>query len=120
MDKEKFHKAQEDCQKVVDWLNIPLDDPEFSDDLIAFNGAGDDAYENFYVSRLYRHPFLNNPQITEDGYFAFCKTARRPYDAAVTACLCYFKGHKFTPISNQSIRSHCERCGVINPEDWSI
>ncbi len=34
--------------------------------------------------------------------------------------ICYFKGHSYTTISNQSLRSHCKRCGIINPEDWMI
>lgn len=42
------------------------------------NGVGDDAHETFC---LYQSP----------GGWDFCKTARKPYDLAVTACLCYLE-----------------------------
>lgn len=43
---------------------------------IAFNGLGDDAHETFIL------------EATAKGQkWAFCKTARKPYDIAVTACL---------------------------------
>ena len=52
--------------------------PQFSDDRILFNGLGDDGHETFGISR----------KIDKDDW-PFCKTARKPYDLAVTACLCY-------------------------------
>lgn len=43
-----------------------------------FNGVGDEAHETLAISRT-----------TED--FDFCKTARKPYDLAVTASLIAFQ-----------------------------
>lgn len=49
--------------------------PEFNDTHIAFNGKGDElAHESFIIDN-------NNYD------FNFCKTARKPYDLLVVACL---------------------------------
>jgi hypothetical protein len=58
--------------------------PGIDGNTINFNGAGDDSHENFMTVR----------QRDPDDYFgvvgsSFCKTARKPYDVAVVACLCY-------------------------------
>lgn len=53
----------------------PNDAPEFTDDHILFNGVGDDGHETFGFMRK-----------GEDD-FQFCKTARKPYDEIVVACL---------------------------------
>lgn len=51
-------------------------------------GDSDLAHETFYVPRLYQP---ESWQTTENGkYFQFCKTARKPYDLAVVACLIRF------------------------------
>jgi hypothetical protein len=48
---------------------------EVSDTRVIFNGLGDDSHETFLFTR-------------EDNLgFNFCKTAHKPYDAVVTACL---------------------------------
>lgn len=47
---------------------------QFTDDLIAFNGVGDDSHESFIFER-------------EASGFEFCKTAQKPYDVLVTAAL---------------------------------
>lgn len=46
--------------------------------VIYFNGVGGDAHEDFVIS-------------SEDVGFNFCKTARKPYDTVVTACLILLK-----------------------------
>ena len=52
---------------------------------------GDCSYETFLFSQTFE-PLAW--QVPEDGrYFEFCKTARRPYDLAVTACLVIAKHH---------------------------
>jgi hypothetical protein len=51
---------------------------EITDEVVAFNGYGADSHESFYWS------------INSDG-FDFCKTAAKPYDAVVTACLIHLK-----------------------------
>ena len=52
---------------------------------IFFNGAGDDAHETFCLYRV--RPPKESWQSRRGG--DFCKTARKPYDLAVTAALCY-------------------------------
>lgn len=58
--------------------------PEFFPAWIGFNGLGDDAHEDFTIRRR---------RLPKDAWEvrgqAFCKTDRKPYDAAVTAVLCY-------------------------------
>ncbi|WP_166297154.1 hypothetical protein [Bradyrhizobium sp. 2S1] len=60
--------------------------PEFTDDLIAFNGLGDDSHESFYIQRKRT---LEEWQSKDRLGWSFCKTARKPYDRVVVACLCY-------------------------------
>ena len=56
-------------------------DAEFSFDPkgVYFNGIGEDSYEAFCIDSNW------------SGEFGFCKTAHKPYDEAVTACLCLLK-----------------------------
>lgn len=54
--------------------DLPETSPEVSRALIAFNGKRVDGHETFYLESKSRG-------------FWFCKTARKPYDVAVTACL---------------------------------
>lgn len=62
---------------------------ENTESRVAFNGLGENAHETFSWDAVcpsqpvYR---LNDPM-----YFDFCKTAEKPYDAAVTACLLWLK-----------------------------
>jgi hypothetical protein len=55
------------------------------DKRIFFNGAGDDAHETFCLYRVRPPKEEWEPRRGRD----FCKTARKPYDLAVTAALCY-------------------------------
>ena len=50
------------------------DDPQFTTDEIRFNGIGDDSHETFALGKGYNG-------------FKFTKTARKPYDRHVLACL---------------------------------
>jgi hypothetical protein len=59
--------------------------PEFTEKYISFNGVGDDSHESFTVHRV-RSP-KESWQSRRGG--DFCKTARKPYDLAVTTALCY-------------------------------
>jgi len=52
--------------------------PEFAATYIAFNGLGDDGHETLAIDRT-----------RTDGGSWICKTARKPYDLAVTAVLAY-------------------------------
>ena len=59
----------------ADGLGDEGTEPEFTKELIRFNGLGDNSHETFYLS-------------PEPQGFQFCKTAMKPYDVAVTAILC--------------------------------
>ncbi len=63
----------------------PGTSPETSDTKIWFNGVGDDSHETFCLNRV--RPPKEEWQNQRGG--DFCKTARKPYDLAVTAALCY-------------------------------
>jgi len=53
---------------------------------------GDCSHESFILERVYNKPFGLEPD--ESGrHFEFCKTAYKPYDLAVTACLIIAKHH---------------------------
>lgn len=76
-------------------------------DSIRFNGLEDDSCETFYLTRA--RPPLEEWQRPEQRGWSFCKTNRRPYDTAVTACLIYLEGvhpDKFSVGSDGT------------PEDW--
>lgn len=60
--------------------------PDISDDIISFNGLGDDSHESFTFERK---RVLESWQTKNMLGSNFCKTARKPYDPIVTACLCY-------------------------------
>lgn len=61
-----------------------------SDNLICFNGRGDDAHETFYL-----------PKMGQVG-FNFCKTARKPYDVYVVATLTLIDTYAPTVLSISS------------------
>lgn len=58
--------------------------PVFDIDHITFNGVGEESHETFNINRKRRKEWEGG--IIEHD---FCKTARKGYDLAVTACLCY-------------------------------
>lgn len=74
-------------------FGIPLADaagddgtsPEIDGDKIYFNGVGDGAHETMCVDRV--RPPQESWQSRRGTNF--CKTARKPYDRAVVAVLCY-------------------------------
>jgi len=33
--------------------------------------------------------------------------------------VCWYKGHLFSPIDMNRPRSHCIRCGILNPNDMN-
>lgn len=65
------------------------DPPLLSDDMIRFNGVGDDGHETFILERIKQAKLNYETQSVYDneGAFSFCKTARKPYDFLVTASL---------------------------------
>lgn len=70
----------------VESLQIERDD---SGAWAGFNGVGEDAHETFMIWQK-RRP-LESWQSAKDRGGDFCKTARKFYDVAVTACLCYLE-----------------------------
>lgn len=79
----KFAALASDAKQLIeDNLTAPLayeyDEPAkpalFDESAIRFNGLGDDGHETFVIT----------PEETD---FEFCKTARKPYDAAVCVVL---------------------------------
>lgn len=82
--------AQHECGIVIgNGGGEPGTSPEIGPACISFNGVGDDSHETFYVPRL-RTTKPDYPGQDKAHYSSnFTKTARKPYDAAVTACLCY-------------------------------
>lgn len=65
-------------------MGDPGSSPEFGTDSFGFNGVGDDSHETFRIARV-------REKAWEGGILGgdFTKTARKPYDDVVTACLCY-------------------------------
>ena len=64
-------------------------DPIFTNDTVRFNGKGNEGHETFYI---HKHFSSHYPQFDDSGKaYAFCKTAYKPYDVAVCACLIIFK-----------------------------
>jgi hypothetical protein len=53
------------------------------------NGVKANSHETFFVERV----FANVPAKKSEPLFGFCKTARKPYDLAVTACLILARHH---------------------------
>jgi hypothetical protein len=89
LDPEQFVKFSADCEKIIDdckqnGIAIAGGDgvgkPEITSKEVWFNGSGEDSHETFHIS-------------IESKGFDFCKTARKPYDLAVAACLVAAKHH---------------------------
>src|SRR5262245_50902910 len=93
---DTWKQITEDVQAILAYVEheqgIPLANgmgeggtrPEFTADHIAFNGLGDDSYETLWIDR--KRPPASTSSMRG---WAFCKTARKPYDLAVTAVLAY-------------------------------
>jgi hypothetical protein len=82
----------------------PGTQPEVNENHIMLNGVGDDAYETLAVNRV--RPAKERWQARRGT--DFCKTARKPYDLAVTTVLSYLS----TVEENFSVSS--DGCG----SDW--
>jgi len=67
-------------------FDAPKAEPYVSGTEIRFNGIGGEGHETFHVDRLSRDRYGRSDQSYPFG-FDFCKTARKPYDVAVTAIL---------------------------------
>lgn len=100
---KQYQLAVRQCQRIIRYYNkhVKALDPKHPDRLagysahckvnqyggIDFNGTGDLGHENFvlreHFSQCFDHP-------RRPG-FNFCKTARKPYDRVVVACLATLK-----------------------------
>jgi len=93
---DEWGEVTDDIGKILSYTEnmagVPLADafgdagtrPTFDSKRIAFNGVGDDSHETAEILRNRTKAQFSNTIGTD-----FCKTARKPYDIAVTACLCY-------------------------------
>ena len=89
----------QDIQSIILASEVPIGDgdggrdsqPLLEHDLVQLNGIGDESHEslcyppNFKWNQGFRPP--------ESHGFAFCKTARKPYDVVVCAALLAIKHH---------------------------
>jgi hypothetical protein len=73
------YAAEFDGIEIADGLGEELGKWEADTEIVRFNGFGEDSHETFLFS------------IDGADSFNFCKTARKPYDAVVTACLIHMK-----------------------------
>jgi len=71
----------DDVRTIIKASDVPVQrgydddrEPKITDQQVVFNGVGDDGHETFWFER-------------HGEGFAFCKTARKPYDEIVLACL---------------------------------
>jgi len=55
---------------------------ESTDDIIKFNGIGDNGHEDFYLNREAKTPFDKTYE-GQDVSLDFCKTNEKPYDIVV-------------------------------------
>lgn len=90
---ELYQKAVKECAKIIRTYyeangglsGYTAHTPTGKYGGILVNGKGDDAHEDFVLREHFKQNFENT-----DG-FDFCKTARKPYDVVVTACLIVLK-----------------------------
>ena len=95
LDEKQFNKAINRMRLVLEKQKNILNMPKKkSKDSLLFNGLDDDAHEDFFLA-------LNRD-------FNFCKTARKPYDIPVVACLCILE--HFCPNAEVSSDGH--------PDEW--
>jgi len=88
----EYQRAMQDCQRVIRQYykeNGGLSGYSAHTAIGAYgglnvNGKGEEGHETFAM----REHFSQN---LEDSGFGFCKTARKPYDLVVTACLAILK-----------------------------
>lgn len=58
---------------------------------VQFNGIGAEGHETFFVTRIRTERM--EWELDRDEVFAFCKTARKPYDMAAMLCLLVMARH---------------------------
>jgi hypothetical protein len=107
------HSTSAGDYHLSDPLKIAYEDgsdkpPQITSKLIRFNGTGGDdlGHETFYFERK---PTPQDYQKNDEQIFAFCKTARKPYDLVVCGALVVIIKHaaKWVTVSSDG-----------DPEDW--
>jgi len=105
---KKWNKYVRDCKKLHD--NLPKevvvqfeeDDcipAQFDEKAVRFNGVGSEAHETFAINRVC--PEQPAWREKNESHFDFCKTAYKPYDLLVTACLLVYR-HTMTGVKVSS------------------
>lgn len=82
--------------KFIDKLDTTTDQKLQADnEMIYFNGIGEEAHETFYIDRVSEDSSLETYYTDErkGKYFECCKTARKDYDLAVSCVLIIAKRH---------------------------
>lgn len=75
----------EDARDILAYEHDVIDRPaEITNQLVCFNGKGEDGHETFIFSRITE---IEDYHEDKKRAFGFCKTARKPYDKYVVAVL---------------------------------
>ena len=77
----QWKEIKEEYEYIKEIVGFLIQD-ESTNDIIKFNGIGDNEHEDFYLSKFAR-PYGSERYQGDDISFGFCKTARKPYDLAV-------------------------------------
>jgi hypothetical protein len=97
-----FLKIEDYCEKNKIALAYECDipqPPKVDDELIRFNGVGNEGHETFILHKKKPAP---QPWMDSKEYFSFCKTAHKPYDMAVGLVLLCAAKHAPKTISISS------------------
>ena len=118
---KKWNAIVEDCKKLqaaddttivnnkyvkagAGWKTV-IEAPKFNTRQIRFNGIGEDGHEDFILlkSGVEIQPYEKRTSTQPISFgFTFCKTARKPYDTLVCACLLVYKYHSEDTMSLSS------------------
>jgi len=83
-----LQQAQDSGIRLAADYDEPDQSPVVSLDMIRFNGVGAEGHETFHLPRK-----MEQGRKGEGYRFNFCKTARKPYDAAVCAIMLSMHHH---------------------------
>lgn len=92
LDSDYFKWYAENVKKLLENPVVPIvwehdepnKPPEITNKLVRFNGVGDDGHETFFFER---DQAIESWASNKEEAFMFCKTACKPYDVYVVACL---------------------------------
>jgi hypothetical protein len=87
-DVRKIFKAHEGL--IAREYDLPDRAPVADDTEVRFNGIGPDGHETFHLTRDFEPCQWRKD---DEDQFAFCKTARKPYNQVVTAVLSCVEHH---------------------------